>query len=140
MSYVHRPSSRSLGFRCFDMNAPAALSASAKYGAVQPPKAKFDLVSSSGLPGACMTPSRVRNSWTMTLLMAHSVSECAARWSLELRIGVWLRPRTRRTATVLQIRRDAGSLGIEFCWQRLQAQGEVPEACFGVPGDVRECV
>src|ERR1700693_1949820 len=54
---------------CFCMNSPAASSASAKYGAAQPPYVKPSDVSSSGLPGACMTPSKVINDRTIIFLM-----------------------------------------------------------------------
>src|SRR5215469_6152420 len=42
---------------------------SSEYGACHPPYAKPPLVSSSGPPPACMTPSRVMNSSAITFLM-----------------------------------------------------------------------
>jgi hypothetical protein len=45
------------------------LTTSSEYGAVHPPYAKPPLVSSSGLPGACMTPSRETEERTITFLM-----------------------------------------------------------------------
>src|SRR5579864_1495546 len=45
-------------------------------GPVHPPYAKPPLVSSSGPPGACMTPSRETNSSTLTFLMIEFLSTC----------------------------------------------------------------
>src|SRR2546421_12974637 len=59
----------------FCMNEPAASSASVKDGAVQPPYLKSLDLSSSGPPGACMTPSRVMNSWTIIFLMKSTPSQ-----------------------------------------------------------------
>src|SRR5512143_91822 len=67
ISKVLRPSNRSNGmFICLPRTAPRAAS---EYGAVHPPYAKPPLVSSSGPPGACMTPSREICSSTITFLM-----------------------------------------------------------------------
>src|SRR5512140_2935811 len=67
ISKVLRPNNRSKGrFICFLRAAPRISSA---YGAVHPPYAKPPLVSSSGPPGACMTPSREMCSSTITFLM-----------------------------------------------------------------------
>ncbi len=49
--------------------------ASSKYGPCHPPCSKPPLGSSSAPPGACMTPSSVRNSLTITLI-ATSFSSC----------------------------------------------------------------
>src|SRR5215472_1859574 len=68
MSKVLRPNSRSNGmFICFCRAAPRT---SSSYGAAHPPYAKPPLVSSSGPPPACMTPSRVMNSSAITFLMS----------------------------------------------------------------------
>src|SRR5690349_7513392 len=53
-------------FICLFMTAPRT---SSEYGACHPPYAKPPLGSSSGPPPACMTPSRVTNSSTITFLM-----------------------------------------------------------------------
>ena len=67
MSKVLRPNNRSNGmFICFLMAVPRT---SSEYGLIHPPYAKPPLVSSSGPPGACMTPSREINSSTITFLM-----------------------------------------------------------------------
>src|SRR4051794_37433892 len=67
ISNVLRPSSRAKGgLICSAMTLPAA---SSKYGKVQPPYWKPPDVSSSGPPGACMTPSRLMNDRTMILRM-----------------------------------------------------------------------
>src|SRR5215472_2223960 len=67
MSKVLRPNNKSHGvFICFFM---AAKETGSEYGLVHPPYAKPLLVSSSGPPGACMTPSRDMNSSTITFLM-----------------------------------------------------------------------
>src|SRR5215469_2773397 len=66
-SKVFRPISRSHGvFICFFM---AVERTGSECGTVHPPYAKPPLVSSSGPPGACMTPSRETNSSTLTFLM-----------------------------------------------------------------------
>src|ERR1700722_5082091 len=67
MSKVLRPSNKSNGrFICFFM---AAELTGSECGLVPPPYAKPPLVSSSGPPGACMTPSRETNSSTLIFLM-----------------------------------------------------------------------
>src|SRR5260370_42470687 len=67
MSKVVPPNNRSNGmFICLFMTVP---STSSEYGACPPPYAKPPLVSSSGPPPACMTPSRVMNSRTITFLI-----------------------------------------------------------------------
>src|SRR5512141_2220870 len=67
ISKVLRPNNRSNGmFICRLRTVPRVAS---EYGAIHPPYAKPPLVSSSGPPGACMTPSRVMCSSTITLLM-----------------------------------------------------------------------
>src|SRR5512146_2250353 len=64
---VLRPNNRSNGmFICLLRAVPRIAS---EYGPVQPPYAKPPLVSSSGPPGACITPSREICSSTMTFLM-----------------------------------------------------------------------
>src|SRR6266568_3311425 len=67
MSKVLRPINKSNGmFICFLM---AVERTGSECGLVHPPYAKPPLVSSSGPPGACMTPSRDTNSSTLTFLM-----------------------------------------------------------------------
>src|SRR5215470_15415854 len=67
MSKVLRPSNKSNGmFICFFM---AAEETGSECGLIHPPYAKPPLVSSSGPPGACITPSRETNSSTLTFLM-----------------------------------------------------------------------
>src|SRR5512143_2554858 len=67
ISKVLRPNNKSNGmFICLLRTVPRIAS---EYGADQPPYAKPPLVSSSGPPGACMTPSMEICSSTMTLLM-----------------------------------------------------------------------
>src|SRR5262245_27412938 len=75
-SKVFLPRRRSADFMCFCMNSPAASSASAKYGALQPPYLKPPAVSSTP-PGACMTPSNVINSKTIIFLMVILLYEIA---------------------------------------------------------------
>src|SRR5271168_3807025 len=59
ISNVLRPNRNALAWLLSSlMNAPTAASAN---GACQPPWVKASLGSSSGPPGACITPSRVRN-------------------------------------------------------------------------------
>src|SRR5215469_9938937 len=75
ISKVLRPNNRSNGmFICLFMTVPVTSSA---YGAVHPPYAKPPLVSSSGPPGACMTPSRETNSRTITFLMTSILQHLA---------------------------------------------------------------
>jgi hypothetical protein len=63
------PDLRSNGkFICFLRAVP---STSSEYGATHPPYAKPPLISSSGPPGACMTPSREICSSTITFLMTN---------------------------------------------------------------------
>src|SRR5512136_1577603 len=67
ISKVLRPNNRSNGmFICFLRAVPRI---SSEYGPAHPPYAKPPLVSSSGPPGACMTPSREICSSTITFLM-----------------------------------------------------------------------
>src|SRR6266851_1311234 len=67
MSKVFRPINKSNGmFICFFM---ASEETESECEPVHPPYAKPPLVSSSGPPGACMTPSRETNSSTLTFLM-----------------------------------------------------------------------
>src|SRR6266700_4194394 len=67
MSKVLRPSNKSNGmFICFFI---AVERTGSECGLIHPPCAKPPLVSSSGPPGACMTPSRETNSSTLTFLM-----------------------------------------------------------------------
>src|SRR5580700_10010775 len=67
MSKVLRPINKSNGmFICFLM---AVERTGSECGLIHPPYAKPPLVSSSGPPGACMTPSRETNSSTLTFLM-----------------------------------------------------------------------
>src|SRR5260221_6521910 len=56
---------------------------SSEYGACHPPYAKPPLVSSSGPPPACMTPSRVTNSSTITFLMTEFLQHLAKSRSEE---------------------------------------------------------
>src|SRR5208282_6791798 len=72
MSKVPRPSNKSNGMSiCFLM---AVETTGSECGRIHPPYAKPPLVSSSGPPGACMTPSRETNSSTLTLLMTEFLS------------------------------------------------------------------
>src|SRR5512143_1057191 len=72
ISKVVRPSNRSNGrFICLLRSVPRI---SSEYGAIHPPYAKPPLVSSSGPPGACMTPSREICSSTITFLMTEFLS------------------------------------------------------------------
>src|SRR5262249_49658244 len=67
MSKVFRPINKSNGmFICFLM---AVERTGSECGLIDPPYANPPLVSSSGPPGACMTPSRETNSSTLTFLM-----------------------------------------------------------------------
>src|SRR5512145_981592 len=71
ISKVLRPNNRSNGmFICLLRAAPRIAS---EYGAIHPPYAKPPLVSSSGPPGACMTPSMEICSSTITFLMTESL-------------------------------------------------------------------
>src|SRR5579859_16534 len=75
ISKVLRPNNRSNGmFICLFMVAPRT---SSEKGACHPPYAKPPLVSSSGPPPACMTPSRVINSSTITFLMTKLLQHLA---------------------------------------------------------------
>src|SRR5215472_14948827 len=75
ISKVLRPTNRSNGmFICLFMTVPRT---SSEYGACHPPNAKPPLVSSSGPPPACMTPSRVMNSSAITFLMTESLQHLA---------------------------------------------------------------
>src|SRR5512140_730907 len=67
MSKVVRPNNRSNGRFIFLLRAVPRISS--EYGLIHPPYAKPPLVSSSGPPGACMTPSREICSSTITFLM-----------------------------------------------------------------------
>src|SRR4029434_7427629 len=67
ISKVLRPSNRSIGIS--NILFTAAPIASSSKGADHPPYLKPSLVSSSGPPPACMTPSRVMCSSTVILLM-----------------------------------------------------------------------
>src|SRR5208282_5439943 len=72
MSKVLRPINKSNGmFICFLM---AVARTGSECGLIHPPYAKPPLVSSSGPPGACMTPSRETNSSTLTFLMTDFLS------------------------------------------------------------------
>src|SRR5512140_1763179 len=67
ISKVLRPNNRSNGMSiCLFRAVPRIAS---EYGAAHPPYAKPPLVSSSGPPGACMTPSREMCSSAITFLM-----------------------------------------------------------------------
>src|SRR3954470_6229344 len=71
MSNVLRPNRNALAWllSCI-RNSPTAGSAN---GACQPPWGKDSLASSSGPPGACITPSRVRNVCTVSFMWFSSV-------------------------------------------------------------------
>src|SRR6266404_9042528 len=72
LSKVFRPSNKSNGmFICF---LTAVELTASECGLVHPPYAKPPLVSSSGPPGACMTPSRETNSSTLIFLMTEFLS------------------------------------------------------------------
>src|SRR5215472_6042989 len=67
MSKVFRPIKKSHGVViCFLM---AVETTESECGLIHPPYAKPPLLSSSGPPGACMTPSRETNSSTLTFLI-----------------------------------------------------------------------
>src|SRR5579859_389368 len=77
ISKVLRPNNRSNGrFICLFISVPVT---SSEYGPGQPPYAKPPLVSSSGPPGACMTPSRETNSSTITFLINEFLSSLHCR-------------------------------------------------------------
>src|SRR5258706_1376221 len=66
MSNVLRPNRNALAWLLSSVtNSPTAGS---ENGACQPPWVKVSLGSSSGPPGACITPSRVRNVWTVRFI------------------------------------------------------------------------
>src|SRR5208283_2642356 len=67
MSKVFRPSNKSNGM--FISFLTAVEETGSECGLIHPPYAKPPLVSSSGPPGACMTPSRETNSSTLIFLM-----------------------------------------------------------------------
>src|SRR3984893_12434340 len=72
MSKVLRPINKSNGmFICFLM---AVERTGSECGLIHPPYAKPSLRSSSGPPGACMTPSRETNSSTLIFLMIEFLS------------------------------------------------------------------
>src|SRR5260370_37633764 len=70
-----------------------------EWGACNPPYAKPPLVSSSGAPPACMTPSRVTNSRTMTFLMTEFLQPLAT--SQEAVLLRWAFRRAQRHASFL---------------------------------------
>src|SRR5262245_16926297 len=73
ISKVLRPNNRSNGrFICLLTSVPRI---SSEYEAVHPPYAKPPLVSSSGPPGARMTPSREICSSTITFLMTEFLQQ-----------------------------------------------------------------
>src|SRR5258708_15803619 len=75
ISKVLRPNNRSNGmFICLFMTVPRT---SSEYGTIHPPYAKPPLVSSSGLPGDCMTPSREEKESKITFLMAEVLQNMA---------------------------------------------------------------
>src|SRR6266496_5626934 len=75
ISKVLRPNNRSNGmFICLFMTVPRT---SSEYGAIHPPYAKPPLVSSSGPPGDCMTPSRETKESTITFLMTEFLQHLA---------------------------------------------------------------
>src|SRR6266508_4635810 len=77
ISKVLRPNSRSNGmFICLLRIVPRIAS---EYGLIHPPYAKPPLVSSSGPPGACMTPSREICSSTIIFLMVNLLYEILER-------------------------------------------------------------
>src|SRR5215210_3374558 len=67
ISKVLRPTNRSNGMFIFLLRTVPRISSA--YGLIHPPCAKPPLVSSSGPPGACMTPSREICSSTLSFLM-----------------------------------------------------------------------
>src|SRR3954469_12588988 len=64
MSYVRRPSSRSYSLEIMPSNGPIS---PVKNGCVQPPSVKPLVGSSSGPPGACITPSSEMNTAPVSL-------------------------------------------------------------------------
>src|SRR5450759_2134253 len=75
ISKVVRPTNRSNGmFICLCMTVPTT---SSENGTIHPPYAKPPLVSSSGSPGDCMTPSRETKLSTITFLMTEFLQHLA---------------------------------------------------------------
>src|SRR5580692_11376905 len=90
MSKVLRPINKSNGmFICFRM---AVERTGSECGLIHPPYAKPPLVSSSGPPGACMTPSRETNSSTLTFLMTEFLRVPSDFVLGNLKPGVWRVP------------------------------------------------
>src|SRR6266516_8031896 len=80
ISKVLRPNNRANGmFICFLAAVPRI---SSEYGLVHPPYAKPSLVSSSGPPGACITPSREICSSTIIFFMNESFESCLILFQL----------------------------------------------------------
>src|SRR5512137_491863 len=89
ISKVLRPNNRSNGrFICLLRAVPRIGS---EYGAIHPPYAKPPLVSSSGPPGACMTPSREICSSTITFLMTEFLQQRPTRPLAETPLATWCR-------------------------------------------------
>src|SRR5205807_8952720 len=71
MSNVLRPNRNALAWLLSSVtNSPTAGS---RKGACQPPWVKVSLGSSSGPPGACITPSRVRNVCTVSFMSVETL-------------------------------------------------------------------
>src|ERR1700730_13797908 len=99
MSNVLRPNRNALAWLLSSgTNSPTAGSGN---GACQPPWGKASLGSSSGPPGACITPSRVRNVWTVSFMSMQTErrtdSERASRRIASLVMSPQCRQQARRT-------------------------------------------
>src|SRR5947209_14283548 len=83
MSYVRRPSSRSNGVsNSCPMTGPIA---SSEQPNIHPPKRKPPVGSSSGPPGACMTPSSDWNTAPVSLrIRRHAFDRCIERGDVDL--------------------------------------------------------
>src|SRR5581483_9389327 len=85
ISKVLRPNNRSNGrFICLLRSVPRI---SSEYGAVHPPYAKPPLVSSSGPPGACITPSMEICSSTSTFLMTEFLQHLEYYLVVSFKVG-----------------------------------------------------
>src|SRR5512139_45548 len=85
ISKVLRPNNKSNGMViCLLRIVPRIAS---EYGAVHPPYAKPPLVSSSGPPGACMTPSREICSSTISLLMTEFLQDLDSYLVASFKLG-----------------------------------------------------
>src|SRR3954467_11440376 len=112
MSYVLRPSS--IASECSYQPAMAVPTSSSATGFCQPPCSKPLSASSSGPPGACMTPSSVRNVQTVISRMVRSLRRGVDRTTVE------------NSSAELTRRCGAGPGLGSFVWIRPD-QGAVPD-------------